>query len=519
MKDDLANVSSTPATSSAALPPSTAPAFPLPAANARTPQKVVMTPPASARHTSKKWLLPVIAVLVLVIVGGSGWFFLTVYKTAAPASKTAATVASSVQMLPKGASVIIGYNLSNPQDRQAVQTAWQNTGAGQAGVADLLRGNPSVLAGIQNVNELYVVTLPGDPQAYVVTPDISEVTTLLTGSQAKYLSQNGWLIIAATNPQAYANALTAGSLDGSSSAFLFTPDQAGPVKILVQGSALGSISKDTALKNSLASTTPMRLVGQFTNSSLILSGNTGNAPQAGTIATSVQQSLFTSIPSDVQSVIMGGNFAADIATLNQAPDSTSSAQPAAASLLHQLNGSYAYYTREGQDKLRDWAAIIQVPAGLKDSLKIGDPSLEASLQSLVLSVTGLPVASQLAFADVNYQNVPLRYVNLGSSSQAIDYTIAGGYIAVATSKEGIFSLIDVLQNQALSFEAAGSWQALLSQWGSLPASSLFMFSALQDQALIQLLPHNSNLAAIPFGIGWDGNSSDGKVQAVIQLNK
>ncbi len=516
MKDDLAGLDNATKSSVVRSAEATAPpSFPLPPGNNGS-QKIVISPEAPHKR-NKIWIVAVIALCLVAALGGGGWYAFTVYTSSQSQQLQETAVQNAAQILPKDASLIIGYNFKNPQDRAAILAAWQKNGT-KTSFTDLLNGNPLALLNDQALHEMYIVTLSSDTRPYIITPETPTLTALLeNNNQTPVARKNGWVIIHQVRTDTYTQALALGSLEGTSNAFLFSNDQPGPIRLLMSGSFIDQLMQESTLKMASFGLGSIRLVGQFTTTGLVLSGNIADFKAATLASNQVEQRLVTALPADILTAYLGGDFSGDIQQAQQAKiiDVVVSNQPAIAQLIKTLNGSYAYYTRLGADQLQDWGLVIQIPSSLQATLKLGDPVLEQGLHALVPIITGRSLVSQIAFADGAYNDIPLRYFNLSDTSQALDYTITNGYLVIATSKEGIFTLLNTLHGSSLSLEAGTIWQPLLSMWGSLPVASNFFFSTVKNPLFVQLLPHTPSVKAMPLGVGIDLNSNDGKVQAAL----
>ncbi len=94
-----------------------------------------------------------------------------------------------------------------------------------------------------------------------------------------------------------------------------------------------------------------------------------------------------------------------------------------------------------QPGVRDAVAIIPLREG-------GDPSpalrtLEATFTEFGPYLTG-SVFPEATFVETVYGGVTIRYVNFGSPARAFDYAVVGGKLLVATSRESMYALVDVL---------------------------------------------------------------------------
>ncbi len=195
-------------------------------------------------------------------------------------------------------------------------------------------------------------------------------------------------------------------------------------------------------------------------------------------------------------------------------------QPAVATLLQSFQSSYALYSRKDTNSVVNYGLVLQIPADKITTIKNGDATLEQATQVLAPLIAQHALTTQLTFADGTYQSVPLRYVNIIDQDHAIDYAVVDNYVLIATSREGMATLIDTYKNSKPSLTAGLSWKSLFQSWGALPQMSDFIVGNITSPILLQLLPHDSTQTALPVAVAEQKDAQGNiKVQSALLLTK
>jgi len=133
-----------------------------------------------------------------------------------------------------------------------------------------------------------------------------------------------------------------------------------------------------------------------------------------------------------------------------------------------LTGAYVAGSLSSAGLLPDGVAVAEVKEGAVEDLKTQMTSLEVALTKLG-SMIGGGSYTDATFADGNYKDVPIRFVNFGDSSHSFDYAIVDSTLLVSNSKNSMQKMIDVYKGSADSFVGAISakdqiqtnWQYIL----------------------------------------------------------
>lgn len=492
-----------PAMSSPPTPPPPAPTqFPLP------PKGKTVTPatPNVSRRNRRRFLVwgSVTAVLLLLI-GGGVWAFVTfVSAPAAPteeASENTIPFAGSVPV-PSSASVAIHYNLTNPNVRSQFLQLWQNS------AKTLLQGNPKDLLQNANVSEFMYVMLSGESRPYVVVPKTGiDQQFIAQLSESQVTEVNGLYVLHSLSAQPYLSALRQTTTPDPLVDQLDDATSGKPLNIYLGEGALNQIRAGVAGEAFAAGSTKSAILSADLSSdkkALVFTG-TGKATQATTSTAPVSsplsggfvqtpaadQALLAGIPGDATFVQLGGNLAQDIQdleTVSTILDKTILDQTSVAALVKQLKVPYAFYRRLGADGVEDLGLLTKLPTEVNPAIVLGDTTLEQAFQAMVPLILPTKPVTLPAFADGAYQTVPLRFANLLGATKALDYAIQGTTLSLATSKEGMFSAVDVAAKKQPAFEASAPWQALLGSSGPVPVTPQAVWGYLTSPNLIDLLP-------------------------------
>lgn len=127
-------------------------------------------------------------------------------------------------------------------------------------------------------------------------------------------------------------------------------------------------------------------------------------------------------------------------------------------LKSQLTGSYVTGSISSASLKPDGIAVLGIKDGMADLVKQNMAKLEESFRKLGPLVGGAPF-QDVMFADGNYKNMPIRFVNFGDSNHSFDYVVTDSIVMIATSKGGMQKLIDTYNGDAVDFSATFTEQS------------------------------------------------------------
>jgi len=520
MKDDLKDITkmpSSPAKPAAPVPPKVKVPVPLPppSANKSAPpqifplppkqkilnQKTIKPPPPKPRgRRSIKIVVSLLILIIVAVAAFSTWWILT---TPAPESNSSLAV-SATELLPESATLIIRYNLSAPTTRADIETLWQSIGATSPSITSLLAGDPRLLLADQELAELYYVLLKGEARPYLVVPQTTLTSELFFESfDAKVTAHDDWFIIHPFDTTPYLGQMGAGTLTNDSNTVLLQSQtgEATPLSLRLGPALLTELRSELlgpawAISGPNTMTLQARLpagqAGLNENDLQFMGQFSGGSATAS--ATSTDQQLLTLIPADAVAIHLGTNFASEVTSWQSQTsplDNTYLEPPVVQKLLNDLNASYAYYTRLGEDGTSDTGLIIALPPDTVGSEDIG-PALEAGLPALLPLILDPPPpaggADTLAWTANTYQDIAHRFVNFVGQTITLDYALTDTHLLIATSKEGMFALLDTVTGNAVGFSGSPDSQPLFTAWGALPTSTNLLIGSLKHPELQSLLP-------------------------------
>lgn len=499
MKDDLANLaqSKPQAASGTKFVPdltvkstsSSPQAFPLPAKGAPGKSVVMPTIPKKPRYPFRIILFTVIALIVL-IAGGIGIWYVLSSNAPAPVSQT--LIDNPEELLPGNAISITEYKFDVPEKRQLINALRPQDIPRQPSLTELLEGNPQLILNDPDSKDIFYINIPQEPRPYVLIRKTKKTESIFTQPTVGVVTEkNGWYIAHQVSVESYLSALKGGTLLGSNKIQTFPDSYA--VRIYLNQEALTSITESLGKGQLPASVfkeaTLISDLEDVQDGKIALHGVAiRNTPQASTIST-VDPTMLNFLPSEVEFLHVGHSLAVDIAnnvnTGRPAIDQLISAEPAVKEFFSQLTEQYIYYHRTNGINSADIGLIVRLPQDLKDSLVIGDSTLEHSLFTLTPLITAGRQANALTFNDGAYEDIPLRYVNVGGPTQAIDYAIYDDYLLIATSKDGMFSLLK-------NVKAPSATSDVLTQLANLLAgdklSQIITAASLDELSLKYIFP-------------------------------
>jgi hypothetical protein len=505
--------------------------FPLPPRSAKTkPEKVVTEPLVKVeRHMVRRVVL--ILVCLSLIVGGlgaAGWFLLFNNASFKSLISPNEQVADIHDLLPKQTLFYLGYTLT-PDSRPQIRSIWEKSTVEQPSFSRLLTGDPRLLLDDTAITHLYYVVLEDDSHPYVVIPKTTQTKDMVSQSSSdQVLERSGWYILHPSQVGNYSLALQAGILDKTiSSANSASSDTPSALEMVLTPSFVTQLRSRVANPDlNVGQLTDATLVGQIShsNESITFQGS-GHWQAGGSQSDLTDDHLLPIIPQDARFVRLGGNFAADIAawqSIIPAIHSETLSRPEVKNLLSLLTGAYSFYLRSagsgGEDDLQ---LIIELPASLRGKLNPGDPAIEAALPALYpLIFHREQKIPPIAFASASYGSTAIRYVNLTGSAKALDYAVTKDYLLIATSKEGMFTLLDTLAGQKPNITTNTQIAALFSEWGAIPKSQSITIGYLTQPVLGQILPDNTpDTPSVPLALTVQQSEAGTYLQGIIQLIK
>lgn len=488
--------------------------------------KTVATPPPKPkRHWMRRLVITFVVLVILGGLGAGGWYAWNNWQSVTQLVGPGAVVATAGEVLPVEVELLVRYDLASPEGRSAIGAAWRAASADETGgnaVSRLVAGDPTALLADPDLRELYYVVLPGEPRPYLVVPKTAssqQLLAALSGEQA--LEQNGWYVVHALRTDPYRQALAQGKRSDAPASAEGVVD-GGPMEIEMSSTVLQQLRTAIAGKPFAAGQlNGLKVAGEFSADGGALAWRGSSSWQTPPrSAGAADQRFLTMVPADATLVRLGSNFQEDVARwqeVSQIIRQEDLAAPAVSNLVRQLATAYAYYHRLGPDGSLDLGLVIALPPALVGQLTLGEAAVENGLRALWPVLGDRPVVAPTAFTDATYNEVGLRYVNLISTTQTLDYAIREGYLLIATSKEGMHALVDVVKGDAPSLSAAPGWQDLLRRWGALPSAREVVLGGLNQAVLLQLLPHEPAVTMLPFGLAITARETAVVAEGIVQL--
>ncbi len=484
---------------------------------AKPDAETAMQSPEKKSHTG---LIITVAILLAVMIasGGAWWFFLR-----APVTDTAIVEdevpLTAPEIIPADAALIVRYDMSEPTQKNAIQSAWAEVTGSTPTIGGLVAGNPTLILKDPQVSEFFYVLANNDTRFTLVVP-ITEYTTELLAQQTvvQTIESGGWYVVHPINPDAYIASFTASPL--SSQGGLPPLPQSAATQWIVGPQMTSSVL--ASLPPALASTISTNTISAAysgTGTQFIFTGNTTSLPALGASGNNAS-SLYSLIPGDAEYIWAGDNLSSAATTLTPSRFNAGIlSQPANASLIQSLTGRYAYYTRTGEDGFEDIGFVIELPVELKDTLAMGDPALEGAISSLIQRVTGSATSPNIAFTDATYQESPIRFANLVDSTAALDYSIDENYIYIATSKEGMFALLDTARGRATAANQSAPWQSLIESAPATVAGENSVLTYYDNPTLNNFLPPAASNKGFPVWISVKPFGDSSQLQGIVSLGQ
>ncbi len=479
--------------------PETQPASQMPG----MPEALPFQPKRKTNNIVRVGIIFIVMIVLGAGVGGAAWYFWPyvtqtfITKEEAPVEEVALS-----EVIPASASLVVRYNLSSQSYKQNIVSLWQNETTTDTPIRSLVAGNPSSLTKYSSMTDVAYVLLPNDPRVYVVIKKTEESDQLLSqpsGIQASTIKN--WYVLHPINTAPYTTALQAGTFTNQ------------PVS-LTKDQMMTWIADPTFVQNMYGNKRASSVLTERVTAKIELSGTPIQSNSNATYTTPAsgsgnvnRTSMLQITPGDADYVVSGNNFAQDViqnTKIRSAFDGEALTAPAVTQLFASLDTPYVYFERVGADGAADEGVIIQLPEG--SLLKTADATLEQSLLSLIPAIVGRQSASTLAFAPAEYNGIPLRYVNLQSSTKALDYAVTSKYILISTSKEGMLSLLDLAASTATPSSLRSFANAFLTSSTSTTSSAdTFIFFKTAYAIFNELYPGKD--AQVPLMVGYNRTQS------------
>ncbi len=500
MKDDIAGAQSVPATPVAPpVPPIRAPrhekqeppVFSLPSqkpiVSLKDDGETVTTPNKKRHHV----ITGIFYILLFGLVVGGGIYAYMRFGAAVPLLEEKEEELALYQVIPKEFFVIADYNLESEEKRAAVGRMWSGAAVQSS---DPATGNPSSLLAISDIGHVYYIALPGNQQPFLLFKKTVESEQYVSiQRQEKPLEKGGWYIIHPQGTEEYVAALQRGTLESESTILASGSDSQYLVQYAVSSEAVAQ--EFTSITSSLLSSSGIRdlvfRVTEVSQNGIIAASAHIPGPAKPSVVSMDTEELMSLIPSDVNFAKVGLQLNRDIASWQDdlaLLDETTIEQPSVRQFLSLLNAPYAVFKRTGSDGVRDIGVIVQLPASLQRNLKTGEPVVEQALTAIIPLIVGKTLGIQIVFNDAAYQNVPLRYVNLNGQTQALDYVAGDNFLLVASSREGVYRLIDASLGVGQTLLQSDIWGTLFSSVAAGLDGKPFVLGKIKNPAITSMLP-------------------------------
>lgn len=474
-------------------------AFPLPV---KSPAgKSIVMPPSNPQKKPRTRRLAIVALGTLVVVVGgiiAGSYILQRSETI---TSNDPPIINPQELIPASAMTVTEYRFDTEERRQAITDFWaKQTGQQPDGIAALLQGDPRVITQQSTATSVFYVTLLQETTPFVVVKQTRETQDMFaSGSGGTIVTKGGWYIAHQSATDPYMSALSQGNIADQDAIQAFSEGYA--MRVYLNEVALGKITNQVTSKKLVGSPlSQITLISDLPSGNILSLKGLGKhvSPQAGTIS-SPDSIMLNLVPPNAAFIRTGYNFGADASALIGVNppllDPAVAQEPAVSQLISQLSQSYTYFQRPAVTSASstDHGLIIRLPLELKQTLVLGDQTLEKALFALAPLIIGSGQPTPLIFNDGTLDSVLLRYVNLAGTDKAIDYTIFGDYLLIGTSKDGMAALISAVKSP--SAPTGGVVQAVHSLSGTSTSQSV-IGASLGAESMNLLIP---GIQAAPIG--------------------
>lgn len=456
----------------------------------RLPPPETTTKHPRAKHDKLLVLLVIVFIVSALAAGGVwAWIFFAPTDNIAPrAIEETEEPKTLAEIVPESSLLTAYYQVSDETRRTALGELWQ-TGS-QPTMRETLSGDPRLLLNLPSVQQFAYVLLPGDPRLYLVVEGTEEVDQMLAErSDIQVLRISQWRILHTFSTDLYAENLTQSTRADQGKAVEsfgrpLTMYLADELVLELHGYArvVAGESDELTVSIDFERTEDEMVTVQFRSE-----------PGVGAPFVPGQDisSVLPAVPADATFIRTEAALANQVHRVQA---------PAGVELILSLSEPYAYYERMGNDGLIDAGVVATIPADLLGSITLPDATIEQLLPILYTTAGfGEASAAQLAFTDTAYADVPVRYVNVDTPAQALDYAVLDAILGLATSREGMFALIDVFQGTQAN--ASTTWGSVEEHTRELGPNRTF--GVLTQPAIKRLLPGGESRDSISFGLAFD----------------
>ena len=464
MKDDLAappkppmpggigqsKVKGSPKQASGANQASVFSSFPI-AAKVNNGKSVVLPPNSAPKKRSYKQFI--VAALIIAVAAGAGagvWYMMREGE----GLKLSPDIENPLELIPADAVSITEYVIGDDDKRQAITSLWSKQSQLQASISTLLKGDPRILTSDLDTTNVYYITIPSETRPFLLTKKTSALKGMLENpSEGKTIEKSGWYITHELSTDSYINSLNQGNMATSGKVQAFT--QPYSIRIFLSKEAASQILRSSSMGQlSQSNVDSVTIISSEVTDDNILFTGVNSHPSVNNPNTSLDQVVISNIPTTATFVTAGINLLQAIKNAETTNpgilDKAITEEPAVKQLLSLFSQSYSYCIRESSGGGSDMGLIIALPVDLEKNLLLGDQALERSLSALTPLITGRNQSISLVYSDATYNDVLLKYANLGGPTQSLDYAIVDNLLLIATSKDGMFALIDEVKPTALS---------------------------------------------------------------------
>ena len=451
-------------------------------------------------------LITLIIIFLTLAIGAGGlwvWLYINdqVETVVVPDEDIMLTLA---EVIPSNTLLVGYYNAANASQVSNIQQAWSARSTAELTMVEAIAGDPRLLLS-RGISEFLYILLPGDPRFYLVIEGSDDVDQFLAGYSNIQVARVGqWRVVHSFNTSLYEQALTQGlmvqsgqSLPTGEDSFVITVSR----QLLGQAHTYGDMfvpqNDYINLGVSFSST--------GTGSVATLSTPIGSLvpPPVAVDATDILQR----VPGDAKFIKIGSSFA------DQNHRATT---PTTTQLFADFTDPYAYYERIGEDGVRDVGLVFRIPETLQGTFAAPDVAVEEALGGLIVAANlGERPSAGLTFADVTYQEVPLRYVNISTNQLALDYAVEGDFLMAATSREGMETAITVAQQGLPDALETPAWANINNVTNQ--QSNNRVFGVITQPALKRLFPGGNGATELPFGIAFDPTAITQAVAGAVAL--
>lgn len=484
-------------------PPATVPApvsagggVPAPPLAPKLPTSLEGFAPMTAKRKRDPILLVLLAVFAVAGIAAAGVWAWIFFQPSGPVEENAeidATPKTLEEVIPADSLLVAHYVISSPEERALLEREWSVAGDNSPTMQQTLTGDIRLLLAQPGIDEFAYVLLPGDPRFYLVVEGAKgdQFLAQYTNAQVGEISQ--WRVVHSFDTAPFTQSLASGSF--ASTGRQLAAGQDGPLQISLQGELLTQLHEKAALFFGDESDIQLH-VSYAQEVPGLVRFDTGTGID---VPVPVDMSaLLARVPPDASLIRLGEDFSSQSFRVTSAE---------ATQFTAALTGPYAYYERTGSDGSSDAGVVIQMPPEAVPTIVVPSQIIENALPALVAAAgLGDVPASQIAFVDSVYNETPLRYVNINTPQLALDYAVTDDFLLLATSKEGMFALLDQaggLPSQTPALEADKDWATLEEVSSELGGNKVL--GLITQPAIRRLFPGGEAHNSLMFAATYDGS--------------